>query len=222
MLKGVIFDMDGVIVNSEPLYIEVGKKIFLDLDLIISDEEYYSYIGSSLNNMWRDIKEKYQLKGIPVEQLCDLSIEQIINRLINEENLRLENGFSDLIQDLKSNSVKIALATSSPDEIVKIILDKLNINNIFDTVISGDMVTSSKPDPEIFRKAIKRLDLLPEECVVIEDSLNGILAAKRSGVFCIRYTKNCINNDGLLSADWMVDDFKKLNYKKMVQFIKNS
>ena len=154
MLDAVIFDMDGVILNSEAIYVEEGRELFKTLGINMSKEEHYSYIGGTTLDMWKKIKKNYKLDDYTVEELCDLQIGRFKKRLIEEENLKISEGLVDLIHDLKSHNIKIAIASSSPRSMVDIITKKLNIDEYFDLLISGELIEKGKPEPDIFLKTV--------------------------------------------------------------------
>jgi HAD superfamily hydrolase (TIGR01509 family) len=212
--KAVIFDMDGVIINSEPIHFEVNQKIFNELDIDISSEEYESLVGTSLPEMWLDLKKRFLLSD-DVEDLVKTHRQMIKEQFKQTEKLEPIEGVTELIRELRKNSYLIALASSTSVEIIRLILFKMNLTQLFDAVRGGDQVTNGKPDPEIFLKTASDLECRSENCIVIEDSFNGVSAAKSAGMKCIGFRNPDSGNQDLSRADIMIDDFKVLTLSKI-------
>ncbi|SKC35745.1 HAD family hydrolase [Maledivibacter halophilus] len=220
MLRCAIFDMDGVIVNTEPLYVEEGRKIFNKFNLDISEKEHYSYCGGSMGNMWSSIRKNHDFNELSVEELCNIFLKQIKDRIINEKNLKISTDLIDLLKDLRKNKVKTALASSSSMDVIRMILNKFKLEKLFDYVISGEMIEKSKPEPDIFLNVIKVLKVRDKEALVFEDSSNGIIASKKANIKVIGYKKYTLNAKGMDLADWVIDDFSQVSFKKLNYFIK--
>ncbi|WP_018249658.1 HAD family hydrolase [Orenia marismortui] len=214
-LKGIIFDMDGVIVDSEPIHYKVNQIILKDMNIEISEEEYNSFIGVSNPDMWSIIKDRYGLK----ESLEDLVNKQnkITLEYLRDSNINPINGIVKLLEELKNNGLKVALASSSSEKLIELILNKFHIQQYFIETISGENFAKSKPNPQIFFHAAKKLKLKAEECVVIEDSKHGIEAAKRADMKAIGYKNINSGNQDLSKADLIVESIREIN----VELIKN-
>jgi HAD superfamily hydrolase (TIGR01509 family) len=122
------------------------------------------------------------------------------------EHLRPIDNALELIGFLKKAGFRLALATSSYTEYAQLVLEKLGIDSVFDKMVTGNDVSKGKPDPEIFLKAAEQLGVLPEECMVIEDSGFGVQAAKKAGMFCFGFRSPNSMNQDLSMADRIVDD----------------
>jgi len=213
MFKAAIFDMDGVIIDSEPFHWDVNKKIFSDLGIKVSQGEYRRYIGSSNTNMWTDLKKRYGLSQ-PLEALVNMQGSGNID-FLRENPFDPIPGISELIQDLKKNGKAIGLASSSPHVAIDIVLKKFAFESYFSVVVSGEDFKNSKPAPDIFLKAARLLNMPADECVVIEDASHGVAAAKAAGMKCVGFeNKNSWGQD-LSGADLIVDDIKKLNTQRI-------
>lgn len=184
-LKACIFDMDGVIVNSADFHFIAWKQIASDLAIDLEDEFETQLKGISRVDSLEKILQKGNLvldndtKVRLMNKKNDIYLESISN--IKQEDLL--PGVLDLLNELKQNSVKVALGSSSRN--AQIILDKTNITPFFHEVIDGNKVKLSKPDPEVFLKGAASLNLDPSECVVFEDAVSGVEAAKKGGFYCI-------------------------------------
>ncbi len=209
MLNAVIFDMDGVIIDSEPLHYRVDNMIFDRLGISLSYEERKSFVGIDNMRMWRWIKEKCNLHET-VDDLIELSDQTRNSFFRDNDTLKPVAGTVELIRELKEKGIKTALASSSSGELIEIILGRLGIINDFDIIISGDSVTRGKPEPDIFLMALDQIGEAREKCVVIEDSENGINGAKSAGIFCIAYRNPNSREQNLEKADIIIDSFSDM------------
>jgi HAD superfamily hydrolase (TIGR01549 family) len=210
MLNAVIFDMDGVIIDSEPLHYQVDDLIFRELEISISYEERKSFVGIDNRRMWGWIKDNYNLKK-SVDELIALSDRTRNSFFRGLDDLKPIHGAIDLIGELNNRGVKTALASSSSMELIEIILNRLGIIDNFNPVISGDLVKKGKPEPDIFLLTLERIKEEKENCVVIEDSANGVNAAKSAGIFCIAYRNPHSREQDLGNADVIIDDFSDMS-----------
>jgi len=214
MLKAVIFDMDGVIIDSEPIYHEIEMTLFRELVLGISEKEQRSYAGTKTGDMWSELKEKYGIEK-SVEELVELEAKRYREYLESGDGLRLIPGVVHLIEELSVNDVIIAVASSSSPEDIETVLSTFNRKNYFKIAVSGIEVQRGKPAPDIFELTVKRLEVLPEECIVIEDSGNGVKAAKAAGIKCVGLRSLNSGNQDLSAADLIIESFGEINYKKL-------
>ncbi|GAP70624.1 haloacid dehalogenase superfamily, subfamily IA, variant 3 [Bacteroidales bacterium 6E] len=182
----VIFDMDGVLINSETFYSEMEQVHFKMLGLNIPHEEHVTYQGTATDEMWRTIKEKH---GVPhsLEELVEMTGSLTIPTFQEMEEIPLMPKIKDLLEVLKGKNIPLALASSSYPEVIDIVLDKSGLRKYFPITVNSKMVGKSKPAPDIFLLAAKLLGVNPGECIVIEDSTNGIRAARDAGMYCIAY-----------------------------------
>lgn len=218
MISTVIFDMDGVIINSEPIHFEIETSILQELGVSISKKEYQSYVGTTSREMWANIIDQYKLQITP-DDAIRMSKDKYHYVLYHSEHPQLIKSTVSLIQGLKQMNKKLVLASSSTVENIEIILQKHQIGHYFDHVVGGDQVSKGKPDPEIFILAAKLAKTLPSQCLVIEDSRNGVLAAKAAGMKCIGY-KNPDSGDQILyDADIVINTMDSLNSDNIFDLI---
>lgn len=206
--KAVIFDMDGVIVESEEAHIQAEKRIMQKRGITITSEQLHQYTGSTAKYMFTRLKESYRLK----ESIEDLESEKedLLLKLI-EQGIRPTPGIIPLIKKLKQLGIKLALASGSSRRLISHVLRGLQIEKYFDATLGAEDTTASKPDPEIFQEAAIRLGVKPEECVVIEDSNLGVTAAKMAGMKCVGYCNPESGRQDLSAADVITDDFASLD-----------
>ncbi len=206
MIKAIIFDMDGVIADSEELHSKAEKKVMSYYGIKISDEELEKYIGTTAKYMFERLIKKYQLetnfKKIRAEK------NKILFPLLKKK-LKAIKGVIPFIMNLKKMKIRLALASSSHKKVIKLVLNKLKLKNCFEVITSADDIKKSKPDPEIFLQTAAKLKLKPEECLVIEDAELGVKAAKKAGMRCIGYKNrhSSFGNQNLAKADFIVNNF---------------
>jgi HAD superfamily hydrolase (TIGR01509 family) len=210
MIRTVIFDMDGVIIDSEPVYFKIDKQMFEELNIDVSFEEHCTYVGTSSQNMWDAIIRKHGIPG-PSGELMRKEYDHYLDYIVNANDLLPIEGVIELINDLDENNFKLILASSSRMEIIDIILKKFNLSELFIAKVSGSELAHSKPHPEIFLRSAQLARSEPKECVVIEDSKNGVVAAKAAGMKCIGFLNPSSGDQDLKNADVVIRSFKELN-----------
>jgi len=207
MIKAIIFDNDGVLVDSEPLHHAAEKETLASFGLEITQEDFLQYVGVSSKNMINDWIQKYGL-NTTFEEISKIHDQNLIRRF--EAHLQPMPGIMELLEYIKQKPLKLAVASSSSQELVKTGLDKLGIYELFETVVCGDQVEVAKPDPAIFLKTAQRLEVQPQKCLVIEDSHAGVTAAKAAGMVCIGYKNTHSGNQDLSKADYIITTFDEL------------
>ncbi len=210
MVKAVIFDMDGVIVDSEPIHFESDKMTMRHYGKYITDEELSRYVGVSNPDMWSELREKYELEA-SVEELLETQFAYK-KQIIGDRKLEPINGIRELLDRLKGNEIRIGLASSSSREFIEFMLSNLGLAGYFEVVISGEEVQRGKPFPDIFLKAAQGLSVEPSNCMVIEDSGHGVKAAKRAGMKCVGFVSPNSGKQDLSLADEVVCSIKQINH----------
>ena len=212
MVKAVLFDMDGVIIDSEPIHYRLSKLYYSELGLDITDEEYYTFIGLGDIEIFKKLKEKYGLKE-SVDELVDTYQQRYISHLRSLKDEKPIPGVDVLIRDLHQKGFRLALGSSATKVNIEAVLEYFSLREYFDAVVSGCEVEHSKPFPDIYVEAAKKLDMDPSECIVIEDSSNGIKAAKLAGMKCIAYRNLNSGEQDLSLADHIIDSFEGLDFE---------
>ncbi|MBN2534322.1 MAG: HAD family phosphatase [Spirochaetales bacterium] len=190
MTKAVIFDMDGVIVDSEPLHYESEKKVLARLGFDFPRETHRKYIGyANEYNFWRDLQQEYGV-SLNIQTLILEKKDYFFKHL---SHITIIQPALTLLLKLKKASIPIALASSSGKELIQRILGMFSLNHFFPVIQSGDDVENGKPSPDIFLLTARKLKVKPENCIVIEDSLNGVKAGHAAGMTVVavpnEYTK---------------------------------
>jgi HAD superfamily hydrolase (TIGR01509 family) len=210
MIQTVIFDMDGVIIDSEPVYFEIDKQMFEELNIAVSFEEHCSYVGTSSQNMWNAIITKHGVAEQPAE-LMRKEYSLYLEHLANAKDLQPIDGVVELIHELYKDNFKLVLASSSQMASIDIVLNKFKLDELFIAKVSGSELAHSKPHPEIFLRSARLIKSDPSECIVIEDSKNGVTAAKAAGMKCIGFLNPNSGNQDLKNADLVIHSFGELN-----------
>ena len=210
MIQTVIFDMDGVIIDSEPVYFKIDKEMFEELNIAVSFEEHSTYVGTSSQNMWDAIIKKHGIPGDP-GKLMRKEYNLYMDYLVNANDLQPIDGVMELINGLHENNFKLILASSSRMEIIDIILKKFKLSDLFIAKVSGSELAHSKPHPEIFLRSAQLAGSETKECIVIEDSKNGVAAAKAAGMKCIGFLNPSSGDQNLNDADRVIQSLKELN-----------
>lgn len=213
-IETVIFDMDGVIIDSEPIHMKIEQELFRELGLNISSEEHHRYVGTSARNMWEEIIEQYRLTVL-TDEILKKKQTRYLNHITASDNLNPIPGIPELISRLHSLNKQLILASSATRDEINTILDKFDLESYFSFTISGAELEQSKPDPEIFLTAVKLSRTQKRHCCVIEDSQNGVLAAKAAGVKCIGFRNPSSGNQDLSAADVVIDSFNSIDVEKI-------
>jgi len=216
MKNAVIFDCDGVIVNSEPIRFKSYQKLIFDeFGKDLPDKFYTEMLGRRPDINLEKFLSYLGLSGSIPELLKERAV--IIEELFsNPENIIPIPGVVELIEKLE-RKYKLAVASSSSKPYLIRVLNNLKILEKFDAVISGDMVRNSKPSPEIFLLTAEKLQISPESCIVIEDSEHGVKGAKSAGMKCVALTTD-LSKEKLLDsgADVIVDSLGDLNVEEIL------
>ena len=186
MLKAVLFDMDGVIVDTEPLHHKAYQMMFEEVGIEVSETMYRSFTGQSTRGICEFLCKHFNLVHKPI--VLEHSKRAHFTKLFFEDpDLQLLECVEALIKDYHANGLTLVVASSASMFTINNVMKRFNLDPYFKDKLSGADLKASKPHPEIFENAAKAAGVSPSECFVIEDSTNGIIAAKEAGIFCIAY-----------------------------------
>lgn len=201
----IIFDMDGVVLDSEPMHRELNQQLFRELGADVSDEQYAAFVGMSTPAMWENIVTNWELPFAPAELL--IREQELKHQAFRERPLVPSVGLVDLLRELRAAGRRMAVASGSPARNIAVVLDRLALMDYFDHVRSSETVAHGKPAPDLFLAVAEHFGLAPAHCVVIEDSANGIRAARAAGMPCVGYRNPTSGHQDLSLAHLIVDSF---------------
>ena len=200
--SAVIFDMDGVLLDSEPLHYEAVRLILAEQGVEFPLEDYFRYLGTTLTSTWDDLCERYPI-GMPFEQFEARYNADVLVQY--QAGAPLIRGARELVQQLRDAGVPIAVASSSHRQWVEAALTGAGLRQYFDQTTAGDEVSVGKPSPEIYLKAAQKLGFDPANCIAIEDAPAGVESANAAGMKVV-LVRSELTNDLELASDWQVDD----------------
>lgn len=202
-IRAVIFDMDGVLIDSEPIQHRLETVLFSELGFKLSETEHKAFLGINNFEMVSSLKARFGFAE---------SIDQIVSEIrqrylleLSSNGIPMIEGVTPLIDSLVSAGFKLAVASSAPKEQIDLVMKSSGLGHNFPVQVSGDEVDKSKPEPAIFLKAANLLQVGTSECCVIEDSINGVTAAKSAGMRCLGFRNPESSENSLEDADWIVD-----------------
>jgi len=207
MLQAVLFDMDGVLVDSEEFICQAATEMFREKGLIVKPEDFVPFVGTGENRYIGGVAEKY---NFPVDIEAAKKRTYEIYDIIVRNKLKALPGVKDFITSCRNKNLKIAVATSADE--VKMIINLREIGlpvETFDVTINGLEIERKKPFPDIYLKAAEMLGVQPKDCLVIEDAPNGIKAAKAAGMKCLAVMSSFSEKE-LNNADWIVKDLNSV------------
>ncbi|HGD0676211.1 TPA: HAD family hydrolase [Streptococcus agalactiae] len=208
MEKVIIFDMDGVIVDSEYTFLD-NKTEMLREEGIDTDVSYqYQYMGTTFEFMWQAMKEEFGLPKTVKEYIAEMNRRR--QAIVARDGVRSIKGAQRLIHWLYQHGYRLAVASSSPMVDIKRNLKELGVAECFEYMVTGEDVSSSKPAPDVFLRAAELLDVDPKVCIVIEDTRNGSLAAKAAGMYCFGFANPDYPPQDLSMADKVISDYQDI------------
>lgn len=211
MVKTVIFDMDGVIVDTEPVHRYAYHTHFDELGIEVSEHVYNSFTGHSTKNTYERLKELYGVEG-EVQSLVLRKRALFNDSFDTKPDLELIEGVRELIEDLHAKGVELIVGSSASKSTIDRVFNRFGLYPFFTHIVSGEDLPKSKPDPAIFLKAASLAKYnAKENCIVIEDSTNGIKAANAAGIKVIGYKSANSKQQDYTGANYIVHDFKDID-----------
>lgn len=220
-LKAVLFDMDGVIVDTEPLHRKAYFKMFDDMEIIVSENLYTSFTGASTRRVCETLISEFSLTQTH-EEIASTKRNYFKDYFYNDEEFDLIPGVRELIQHYYENGIKLILASSATMTTINMVFEKFGLEKYFSGKISGADLKESKPHPEIFLLAAQMADEPLESCMVIEDSTNGILASHKAHIFCAAYKSEHSKNQDYALANIVVLDYTELELDKISKYFQGT
>lgn len=216
-LKAVLFDMDGVIVDTEPLHRKAYFKMFEDFGMQVDEDLYATFTGASTKRVCETLREKFTVEE-SWEDLAAIKRNYFKHYFDSDPDFDLIPGVKDLILHYYENDIKLVLASSAHMNTINWVFEKFGLEKYFMGKISGADLKESKPHPEIFELGAEMAREPRENCMVIEDSTNGIKAANAAGIFVAAYASNHSKGQDYTLSDLLVYDFESLHVDKIAKY----
>ncbi|GMA46496.1 HAD family hydrolase [Tetragenococcus muriaticus] len=207
-----IFDMDGVIVDSEYTYFNSKSDILHEEGHDVPDSYHYQFMGTTPNFMWQGMKDEFDLPKAVNEYVMEMNRRR--EEIIQKDGVQLIANVKDLIKRLYQAGFKLGVASASRKEEIIYNLRELGLDAYFSQAVSAEEVVHSKPEPDVFLHTADLLGAVPDNCVVIEDTKNGSRAAKAAGMYCIGFANPGYPKQDLSWADKVVTDFREIDEKQ--------
>ena len=181
-MRAIIFDMDGVLLDSEPLHFEATRSLLAEHGVAYESARDDNFFGCTDRDVFTALKARYRL-AVPERELAEAWIARVVSLLPGRAAPLA--GVPHVLRRLRERGLRLALASSSAPAIIETTLSALRVSDAFEVRVSGHEVENGKPSPDIFVEAARRLGLQADDCVVVEDSMNGLRAALAAGMRCV-------------------------------------
>lgn len=215
MIKAIIFDMDGVLIDSEPYWFRVEQMLLAKYSIAGDSKDFrYEIMGLNDEDTLKILKKKFNIPA-DIKEMQHFRWKALLEIYSNE--LELRKGVRNLLDFINKNDIPCALATSSPLIIKDYVLEKTKIKHYFQSIITTDKVQNGKPAPDMFLKAAEELNVSPKYCLVFEDAPNGIRAANEAGMNCIGVLHDFNSKKDLSGAFKIVNELTEINLKQFIR-----
>lgn len=217
-MKAIIFDMDGVMTNTEPVHYACWKEVLKEDGVNLEYDTYKACIGSTREFFLDLVKDNYgKVYDDPQEALDRMQEKK--NIFIEKNGLPVMDGIKESVERLHNAGYLLAVASSSPMHAIESTLDTIGIRPYFQSLTSGTEVENSKPAPDTFLCAMQKLHLTPEECLVVEDSTNGGMAAKAAGMKCVWFHNQDSGDQSISHAELEIAEWNEQNTDQIIQLM---
>lgn len=210
-IKALMFDFDGVVVESEPVHLETFVEIVAPLGINISKERWYrEFVGTGSSFIMKTLLNE---KGITDEAVIKEYVERrrdLFQRRIVEGRLKIKKGIEGFLQEMKKCGMKTAIVSGGHKENITLALSLLKLREYFDAIVGREDYKERKPDPDCYLTAARKLGVAPEQCIAFEDSVSGCLAAKAAGMKVVAVEAPVAVEEGGCRADAKIKDFEKI------------
>jgi mannitol-1-/sugar-/sorbitol-6-/2-deoxyglucose-6-phosphatase len=210
MIKAAIFDMDGLLIDSEPLWQKVSRDIYSQVGVSLTEKDHQRMMGRTVLENTNYLYEIYKWGKYTPEEISDTIVEDMV--LAIKADIKLMPGAEEALKICKQASLPIAIASGSRQIIIDAVVDKLKIREHFNHIYSAQHEPHGKPHPGVFIKTASMLGARPEDCVVFEDSASGVLAAKAAKMHCIAVPHPSMrDNKFIQTADIILESLNDFN-----------
>lgn len=214
-MKAVIFDMDGVLVDSEYTFLQSKTELLRDAGYPQDISYQYQFMGTTFEFMWQKMKEELGLPASVATYIEEMNRRREV--MMARDGIKPIQHAQDLVKRLNAAGIPLAVASSSPKKEILRALTELGLVTDFQYLVSGEEVAHSKPAPDVFLAAAQQLGIAPADCLVFEDTRNGSLAAKAAGMYCIGFANPDYPAQDLSAADQVVTSFRELKVADLVE-----
>ncbi|API90068.1 haloacid dehalogenase [Marinilactibacillus sp. 15R] len=212
-MNTIIFDMDGVLIDSEYTYFESKTNILNDAGYDVGVSYQYQFMGTTYNYMLQTMKDELKLP-LEVEDYIK-EMNQRRKDIVEKDGVKPIKNIQKLIKRLYKSEFRMAVASSSPKIDIEFAIKSLDLNQYFEFLVSGEEVENSKPEPDIFLYAASLLEVCPNECIVFEDTKNGSKAVKAANMYTIGFANPDYPKQDLSIADEIITDFSEVNIQEL-------
>ncbi|MDC7239697.1 MAG: HAD family phosphatase [Spirochaetales bacterium] len=218
LIETVIFDMDGVLLDSEHIHKSINQKFFSEIGTPVTDSEYEdNFVGLPLRDMFVFLGRENKLPDT-----VDGLTKKCGNRILKgfeEAELTAAAGVEELLKELKGRGMNLAVGSSSSPALIALIIEKIGLSRYFDYLVSGYDVERGKPHPDLFLHIAELFGTDPKSCLVIEDSTQGVEASSRAGMNTVGVRNISSGDQNLDKADRIIDDFSNKGRESVLQFL---
>ena len=207
--KGIIFDMDGVLVDSEYTYFQSKSQILSEAGHEVEDSYHFQFMGTTSDYMWEKMKQEFSLPLSVAEYIQQMTA--LRQAMIKRDGIRVIPHVQEFVKGLSQAGLKLAVASSSSLAEIKVNLAEIGLSEYFSEVVSTEEVEHSKPAPDVYLAAAERIGIMPENCLGIEDTKNGTGAVRNAGMVCVGFANPAFPKQDLAFADRVVSSFSELD-----------
>lgn len=209
MLEAIIFDMDGVLVDSEYTYFQSKSQILSEAGHEVEDSYHFQFMGTTSDYMWEKMKQEFYLPLSVAEYIQQMTA--LRQAMIKRDGIRVIPHVQEFVKGLSQAGLKLAVASSSSLAEIKVNLAEIGLSEYFSEVVSTEEVEHSKPAPDVYLATAERIGIMPENCLGIEDTKNGTGAVRNAGMVCVGFANPAFPKQDLAFADRVVSSFSELD-----------
>jgi len=209
MLEAIIFDMDGVLVDSEYTYFQSKSQILSEAGHEVEDSYHFQFMGTTSDYMWEKMKQEFSLPLSVAEYIQQMTA--LRQAMIKRDGIRVIPHVQEFVKGLSQAGLKLAVASSSSLAEIKVNLAEIGLSEYFSEVVSTEDVEHSKPAPDVYLATAERIGIMPENCLGIEDTKNGTGAVRNAGMVCVGFANQAFPKQDLAFADRVVSSFSELD-----------
>lgn len=201
--------MDGVLIDSEPLHKKIERQMLLELGVDLPHDEHVKFAGVG-KEFWNIINNRFGYnREVTAESLHEEKHDRYLKALSANPIIAIE-GVIEVVAEARRRNIPLAVASSSSSHLIHLVLEAIGIDKDISYVVSGEEVTNNKPFPDIFLRTAELMKIDPESCLVVEDSANGVKAAKDAGMFCVAFLNLNSGNQDLSNADYIINSMAEV------------